>query len=600
MFLDRTISGYDLELHVGAPFFLTILRAELRLALGADGTHDLRGALPGVPDGLRYLHLHALDATLVPGPPLELRARLRLTLGPHPVMVAGQPSTLSSAPAIAGPSSPTPAAPAATSTPAAAALRDPVAEAVAGSTLGRPVGSAPQGPDPIPLPAAPGPATPAPPPLFATELNLVLRLRLSDLGVALRLGGARDLLTAVVRWAGPQLGAHAGALAAALTDTLDRALARAGVVPVPGLAGLHHLAWRALPAGPDTAAALVLLGNLPLALGAYTDSATRRAPSPYVRLQIVDTEHLTIHQALPYSASPGAPPQVGPWQTRDPRALSPELRREALGAVLDRTNWTLQAVDATRLRLLYADGGVVPAAEVLALRARALAQPHPRGDAGALRASLPPGVPLRLAVSPLMRGRLQAALVPRLAAALRELSGAAALSLWELDIDWHTNPVPGRITLRVRVKVEKDLVLFGADGIATYVQDVDLRVAAGRLQPVVGQARIDADGWLELWGGVMDFFTAGLRAFGHAIPTAADLLENAEQEAHRAALVGVTTGLDQVPAGVEYARRDTPMGPDVLWLDVPITDLRLGPAGAALHFAVHINPARPTLPAAPR
>ena len=205
MFLDRTISGYDLELHVGAPFFLTILRAELRLALGADGTHDLRGALPGVPDGLRYLHLHALDATLVPGPPLELRARLRLTLGPHPVMVAGQPSTLSSAPAIAGPSSPTPAAPAATSTPAAAALRDPVAEAVAGSTLGRPVGSAPQGPDPIPLPAAPGPATPAPPPLFATELNLVLRLRLSDLGVALRLGGARDLLPAVVRWAGPQL-----------------------------------------------------------------------------------------------------------------------------------------------------------------------------------------------------------------------------------------------------------------------------------------------------------------------------------------------------------------------------------------------------------
>ena len=125
-------------------------------------------------------------------------------------------------------------------------------------------------------------------------------------------------------------------------------------------------------------------------------------------------------------------------------------------------------------------------------------------------------------------------------------------------------------------------------------------MAAGRLQPVVGQARIDADGWLELWGGVMDFFTAGLRAFGHAIPTAADLLENAEQEAHRAALVGVTTGLDQVPAGVEYARRDTPMGPDVLWLDVPITDLRLGPAGAALHFAVHINPARPTLPAAPR
>jgi hypothetical protein len=53
-----------------------------------------------------------------------------------------------------------------------------------------------------------------------------------------------------------------------------------------------------------------------------------------VRLQIVDTEHLTIHQALPYSASPGAPPQVGPWQTRDPRALSPELRRDALGAVL--------------------------------------------------------------------------------------------------------------------------------------------------------------------------------------------------------------------------------------------------------------------------
>jgi hypothetical protein len=96
MFLDRTTSGYDLELHVGAPFFLSILRAELRLALGSDGTHDLRAALPGVPDGLRYLHLHALDATLVPGPPLELRARLRLTLGPHPVMIAGQPSTLAS------------------------------------------------------------------------------------------------------------------------------------------------------------------------------------------------------------------------------------------------------------------------------------------------------------------------------------------------------------------------------------------------------------------------------------------------------------------------------------------------------------------------
>ena len=43
MNLDRTSSGFDVELHVGAAFFLELLRAELRLAQGADGTTDLRG-----------------------------------------------------------------------------------------------------------------------------------------------------------------------------------------------------------------------------------------------------------------------------------------------------------------------------------------------------------------------------------------------------------------------------------------------------------------------------------------------------------------------------------------------------------------------------
>jgi hypothetical protein len=433
--------------------------------------------------------------------------------------------------------------------------------------------------------------------VVGVDLTLHLRLRLTDLGVELRLGSTRDLLTTLTRWATPHLGARAATLGVSLISTVEQALARAGVVPVPGLAGLHHLVWRALPAGPDTAPALVLLGNLPLDLRTFTDATSRRAISPHVRLEALDAEHLAVQERSPVRTPPGAPERFGPWQTRDPRALSAALHTDALGAVLERTNWTVQAVDGTRLRLLYADGGVVPAATVLAVRARALAQPHPRGNLSVLQASLPPGVALRVALSPLLRERLRAAMAPRVATEIHRLSGEAELSLNELDIDWHTNPVPGRITVRVRVKVERDLGIFGADGLATAVQDIDLRLDAGRLRPTVPRARVDADGWLEFWGGLMDFLTAGFRAVGADIPTSGELLEEARMGVWREVLAGVNDGLDQVPAGVEYAREATPAGPRVLWLDLPIQDLRLGPQGAALHIGAAVSAARPGTPA---
>jgi hypothetical protein len=433
------------------------------------------------------------------------------------------------------------------------------------------------------------------PPVIGVDLTLEIILRLSDLGVELRLGGVRGLVTAVSRWAGPSLGAAAGQLAGSLVALVNGALERAGTIAIPGLSALDGFAWRALPSGDDTFAALALLGNLPLALEGYTDAGHRPAASPLFRLEAVDREHLRVMEAIAHSARPGAPPTITGWRAADPHRLSPAARAAACGPIDERSNWVLQAIDGEKLRFLYADGGVVPSAAVIALRDRGARRAPTRGDPAKARSSLPSGVPLRLAVSPLTRGRLRAAMAPALAREINSGSeGDTRLSLHELAIDWHAAPVPGRITLRVRVKVEEDMTVFTADGIATYVQDVDLRVVDGRLSPIVGEGRLDTDGWLDLWGGVMDFFTAGLRAVGHEIDTFEDLVDGARGEAHAAVATGVLGALSVVPAAVEYSRGTSPSGVGPLWLAFPIQHLCLERGGAALHFDVVMQSGPPS------
>jgi hypothetical protein len=430
--------------------------------------------------------------------------------------------------------------------------------------------------------------------VIGVDLSLVLIARLTDRGVELRLGPTRDLLTAVNRWATPSLGGAAATLAASLIALVEGALERAGTIAIPGLSKLEGFAWRALPGGDDTVTALALLGNLPLGLLTYTDAGYRPAASPLYRLEAVDPEHLRVREATAHSARPGQPPTITGWRTIDPRSLSPVARLAALGPIDERSNWVLQAVDGERLRFLYADGGVVPSAAVLALRDRG-ARPAPtRGDPADARSSLPPGVPLRLAVSPLTRGRLRAALSGPLAAKISAGSkGDTRLSLYELAIDWHAAPVPGRITLRVRVKVEEDMTVFDADGLATYVQDIDLRVVDGRLSPIIGEGRLDTDGWLDFWGGLMDFFTAGLRAVGHEVTTYDDLVEVAGIQANGGVSAGVLDALALVPVAVEYSRGSAQSGAGPLWLSLPIKDLRLDARGAALHFDLVLQSSPP-------
>jgi hypothetical protein len=123
-----------------------------------------------------------------------------------------------------------------------------------------------------------------------------------------------------------------------------------------------------LPSGDDTFAALALLGNLPLALEGYTDAGHRPAASPLFRLEAVDREHLRVMEAIAHSARPGAPPTITGWRAADPHRLSPAARAAACGPIVERSNWVLQAIDGEKLRFLYADGGVVPSAAVIALR----------------------------------------------------------------------------------------------------------------------------------------------------------------------------------------------------------------------------------------
>jgi hypothetical protein len=73
-------------------------------------------------------------------------------------------------------------------------------------------------------------------------------------------------------------------------------------------------------------------------------------------------------EAVAHSARPGAAPTISGWRAADPRSLSPAARAADCGPIDERSNWLLQAIDGEKLGFLYADGGAVPSAEVLALR----------------------------------------------------------------------------------------------------------------------------------------------------------------------------------------------------------------------------------------
>lgn len=258
MLHDRIDSGFDLEILLGAPCFLSLIRAGLRSVLGDDRAIDL-AAHGSVTADDRWLALLVSEVELHGGATRgDLTVKLRAGLGPSII----EAKTGNRAPAVA--TAPTPHKTVATKAPAD--IQRPGPERVpAGPGLGRAVPTpTPQGPAPRDAPAR---TPPAAPPLASTQLSLVLRLHAQGDTIRVEPGVMARELATFSGWLSGQVGAM---IALAAMGVIDRTL-RAIEFTLPGLGRLPRVAWKWLAGDAATRPALALLVNLDLDLRSRAD-----------------------------------------------------------------------------------------------------------------------------------------------------------------------------------------------------------------------------------------------------------------------------------------------------------------------------------------
>lgn len=237
----RVTSGFDLEILLGEACFVTLLRAGLAAAIGADGTVDLAVHGTVAPDH-RFLGLLITDVDVHGGGPHgDLTVKLRAGLGPSPI----EAKTGNRAAVLATP--PAPRRPDATPSIPKKSPPQPIAR-------------------PTPIPQGPPPPTPtsapaAGPPLPWTTMTLLLRLDHEGDTIIVAAGTMAHERARFAGWLSGHLGPMFGLAAVAAIDAAIGQLR----FKLPGL-GRARAVWTWLAGDAETQPALALLVNLDLDL----------------------------------------------------------------------------------------------------------------------------------------------------------------------------------------------------------------------------------------------------------------------------------------------------------------------------------------------
>ncbi|MBA3545062.1 MAG: hypothetical protein H0T76_01120 [Nannocystis sp.] len=259
MFHERVVSGFDIEVLLGEPFFFAVVRAGLAAALGSDGAIDLAAHGTVAPED-RCLHIRLSDVDIHGGEPHgDLTIKLRLGLGPSPIEAKLGRRAASVAPA------PTPTRVSPQVDPAKLARPTPT------PVRGRPM-PIPQGP---PLPEA-SPTQAALPPLPETHVALKLRMTGDRQKIRVEPGVMARELATLGGWLTGQL---SGPIALGVLAVLDTTL-RSLRFDLPGLDRAPRIAWAWVAGDAQTQPCLALLANLDLDFRA---KASDPKPSPTAR-----------------------------------------------------------------------------------------------------------------------------------------------------------------------------------------------------------------------------------------------------------------------------------------------------------------------------
>jgi len=256
---ERVVSGFDIEVLLGEPFFVAVVRAGFAAALGPDGAIDL-GAHGTVAPEDRFLHIRLTDIDIHGGEPHgDLTIKLRLGLGPTPIEAGLGRRAASVAP------TPTPTRGSPQVDPAK------LARPVQTPGRGKPTPS-PQGP---PLPDV-NPTQAAPPPLPETHVALKLRITGEREKISVEPGVMARELATLGGWLTGQVNGPIALGALAVLDTTLRSLR----FDIPGLDRAPRIAWAWLAGDAQTRPCLALLANLDLDFRA---KASDTKPSPTAR-----------------------------------------------------------------------------------------------------------------------------------------------------------------------------------------------------------------------------------------------------------------------------------------------------------------------------
>lgn len=293
MLHERVVSGFDIEVLLGEPFLLAVVRAGLAAALGPDGAIDL-GAHGTVAPEDRFLHIRLADIDLHGGEPHgDLTIKLRLGLGPTAIEAGLGRRAASVAPAPAPTRASQPVDPAKLARPTQAP----------GGGRATPI---PQGP---PAPEA-SKAQAASPPLPETHVALKLRMTGERAQIRVEPGVMARELATLGAWLTGQL---SGPLALAVLAVLDTTL-RSLRFNIPGLDRAPRIAWAWLAGDAQTRPCLALLANLDLDFRA---KASDPKPSPTARGEVAALRnHLPPGVALRVamaSAAVGRLQRAGFW-----------------------------------------------------------------------------------------------------------------------------------------------------------------------------------------------------------------------------------------------------------------------------------------------
>lgn len=259
MLHDRITSGFDLELLLGAPCFIAVLRAGLAAIVGNNRAIDL-GAHAEVPVDARWMHLRIVDVDLHGNDPRgDLTIKLRVGLGPSiPEAMTGVRVGTYVAPPTLQKATPPAKAPVQMPTPTPRPVQP---------GLGRPAPApVPQGPPP---PEASPPRSPSGPPLASTNLALIVHLHAEGSSLRVEPGTMARELAVFSGWLSGQVGTIAALGALAIIDRVLRSIR----FTIPGLGALPRLAWVWLAGDGATQPALALLANLDLDLRTRHDAS---------------------------------------------------------------------------------------------------------------------------------------------------------------------------------------------------------------------------------------------------------------------------------------------------------------------------------------